>query len=59
MFAVPVLGQELLAGEVMRGEPLGPLPFLIAAASSLAVSLVALRFTSRLLSQERIVFGRG
>ncbi|MCY1019189.1 ABC transporter permease [Pyxidicoccus sp. MSG2] len=59
MFAVPVLGQELLAGEVMRGETLGPLPFLIAAASSLAVAALALRITSRLLTQERIIFGRG
>jgi sodium transport system permease protein len=58
MFAVPVLGQELLAGEVMRGEALGPLPFVIAAASSLVVSALALRFTTRLLTQERIVFGR-
>ncbi|WP_163999463.1 ABC transporter permease [Pyxidicoccus caerfyrddinensis] len=59
MFAVPVLGQELLAGEVMRGEALGPLPFFIAAASSLAVAALALRITSRLLTQERIIFGRG
>jgi sodium transport system permease protein len=59
MFAVPVLGQELLAGEVMRGESLGPLPFIIAAASSLAVAALALRITSRLLMQERIIFGRG
>lgn len=59
MFAVPVLGQELLAGEVMRGEALGPLPFLIAAASSLAVATLAMAITTRLLAQERIVFGRG
>ncbi len=59
MFAVPVLGQELLAGEVMRGEALGPLPFLIAAVSSLAVAALAMSITTRLLGQERIVFGRG
>ncbi|HZI09146.1 MAG TPA: ABC transporter permease subunit [Myxococcus sp.] len=59
MFAVPVLGQELLAGEVMRGEALGPLPFLIAALSSLAVAALAMAITTRLLAQERIVFGRG
>jgi len=58
MFAVPVLGQELLAGEVMRGEALGPVPFLIAAASSVVVAWVSLRITTGLLSQERIVFGR-
>jgi len=58
MFAVPVLGQELLAGEVMRGEPLGALPFLIAGASSVGLALLALTVTTRLLTQERIVFGR-
>ncbi len=58
MFAVPVLGQELLAGEVMRGEPLGALPFLIAGASSVGLALLALMVTTRLLTQERIVFGR-
>ncbi|QSQ12600.1 ABC transporter permease [Myxococcus landrumensis] len=58
MFAVPVLGQELLAGEVLRGEMLRPLPFLIATASSVAVALVALRAVTRLLGDERIVFGR-
>ncbi|TQF16158.1 ABC transporter permease [Myxococcus llanfairpwllgwyngyllgogerychwyrndrobwllllantysiliogogogochensis] len=58
MFAVPVVGQQLLAGEVLRGEVLGPMPFLIAAASCVAVTLVSLRVTTGLLSQERIVFGR-
>ncbi|WP_342376864.1 ABC transporter permease [Myxococcus stipitatus] len=58
MFAVPVLGQELLAGEVLRGEMLRPLPFLLASASSVAVALVALRAVTRLLGDERIVFGR-
>ncbi|NOK01730.1 MULTISPECIES: ABC transporter permease [Myxococcus] len=59
MFAVPVLGQEVLAGEVMRGEPLGALPFLIAGASSILLTVLSLAVTARLLSQERIVFGRG
>ncbi|MFY2559645.1 ABC transporter permease [Corallococcus terminator] len=58
MFAVPVLGQQMLAGEVLRGEVLGPLPFLVAAASCVAVTLVSLRVTTGLISQERIVFGR-
>ena len=58
MFAVPVLGQEVLAGEVMRGETLGPVPFVLAFVSCVVVSLVALRFTTRLLTQERIIFGR-
>ncbi|MCY1000458.1 ABC transporter permease [Myxococcus sp. MISCRS1] len=58
MFAVPVAGQQMLAAEVMRGEALGPLPFLLAAASSVLLALVALRVTTGLLSKEKIVFGR-
>jgi len=58
MFAVPALGQGLLAGEVMRGESLGPVPFLVAIVSNIVLALVALAATQRLLSQERIIFGR-
>ncbi|WP_338863237.1 ABC transporter permease [Myxococcus stipitatus] len=58
MFAVPVLGQELLAFEVLRGEMLKPLPFLLATGSSVVVALIALRAITRLLGDERIVFGR-
>lgn len=58
MFAVPVLGPDLLAGEVLRGEMLRPLPFLLATGSSVVVALIALRAITRLLGDERIVFGR-
>jgi sodium transport system permease protein len=58
MFAVPVLGQEMLVQEVMRGEPLGPLPFVLGLVSCGAFALVFLGWTARLLRDERIIFGR-
>jgi sodium transport system permease protein len=58
MFAVPVLGQEMLVQELMRGEPLGPLPFVLGLASCAALALVFLGWTARLLGDERIIFGR-
>jgi sodium transport system permease protein len=58
MFALPLLGQELLVGELMRGEPVGAVPFLLGAASSGVLTAVCLWLTARLLGDERIVFGR-
>lgn len=58
MYAVPVLGQELLVSELMRADPLGPLPFVLATISALAVTALCLLGTARLLGDERIVFGR-
>lgn len=58
MMAVPILGQDLLLAEVMRGEPLGPLAFSMAAAVSLALSALCLAATARLFKSERIIFGR-
>jgi sodium transport system permease protein len=59
MYAVPVLGQQLLVGEVMRGAPPGALPFALSVLGCLALTGVCLALTTRLLGQERIVFGRG
>jgi sodium transport system permease protein len=58
MYAVPVLGQQLLVSELMRGEVLGTMPFVLGTVSSLALTAVCLSLISRLLSDERIVFGR-
>jgi sodium transport system permease protein len=58
MFAVPVLGQEMLVQELMRGEPLGALPFVLGLASCGALAVVFLGWTARLLGDERIIFGR-
>ena len=58
MYAVPVLGQEMLIQEVMRGETLGAMPYLLGVASCGALALAFLAWTVRLLGDERIIFGR-
>jgi sodium transport system permease protein len=58
MFAVPVLGQEMLVQELMRGEVVGALPFVLGLVSCGAFALVFLAWTARLLRDERIIFGR-
>jgi sodium transport system permease protein len=58
MYAVPVLGQELLVSELMRGEPLGVLPFVLGTVSCVALTAALLAVTARMLGDERIVFGR-
>jgi sodium transport system permease protein len=56
---VPVLGQTLLMSDVLRGEPLQPAWFALAAASALGSAVVLLAWAARLLKSEKIVFGRG
>jgi sodium transport system permease protein len=58
MFAVPVFGQQLLVGEVMRGQAIGPLPFVLATAGCIVAAAICLVLTARLLNEERIIFGR-
>ncbi|MDC0712835.1 ABC transporter permease [Stigmatella sp. ncwal1] len=58
MFAIPVFGQQLLMGEVMRGEALGGGPYVLGALGCFVAAAVCLVFTTRLLGQERIIFGR-
>jgi sodium transport system permease protein len=59
MFTLPVFSQQLLVGEVMRGQPVGVLPFLLGALGCAATAALCLALTTRLLGQERIIFGRG
>lgn len=59
MMWVPTLGQQLLASESMRGEPLNGPWLLVAAVSSLGLAALCLAATTRLLANERIIFGRG
>ncbi|MBF5041511.1 ABC transporter permease [Aggregicoccus sp. 17bor-14] len=58
MYAVPALAQQLLVGDVMRGEPPSALRFGLGLLGCLALAAVGLLLTTRLLSDERIVFGR-
>jgi len=58
MMTVPILGQDLLLAEVLRGEAMGPLAFLLSGLVSVALSAVCLAATARLFKSERIIFGR-
>lgn len=58
MYVVPVFGQQLLIGEVMRGQSVGVLPFLLGALGCAGAAAFCLSITTRLLGEERIIFGR-
>lgn len=58
MMAIPILGQDLLLADVMRGEPMSAPPLLVAALVSAALTLVCLLATARLFKNERIIFAR-
>jgi sodium transport system permease protein len=56
--AVPVLGQQMAFSRIVRGDPLGAHDLAIPSAIAIAIAAVALAVLSRLLREERIVFGR-
>ena len=55
---VPVLGQQVVLSRVVRGDTLAPADWIVPAAMAFAVAAVAVAGVSRLLRDERIVFGR-
>ena len=58
MAATPMLGQALLLNDALRGEPLVPAWFALAALGAIAAAALCLALCARLLADERIVFGR-
>jgi sodium transport system permease protein len=56
--AVPVLGQQMVLSRVLRGDVLSRADYLLPASMSLLIAAICLAGVSRLLRQERIVFGR-
>ncbi|MBK8255806.1 MAG: ABC transporter permease [Polyangiaceae bacterium] len=58
MMSIPILGQDLLLVDVLRGEPLGVSPFLLAAAVCTLLTAVCLYATARLFESEKIIFAR-
>ena len=58
MMAVPALAQQLLVVDVMGGEPVSTPGLVVSAVATTALALLFLALTSRMLSQEKIVFGR-
>ncbi len=58
MMLVPMLSQQLLVSDMMRGDPTGVVRHALAIASTLVVSGLFLWWTARLFRKETIVFGR-
>ena len=56
--AVPVLGQQMVLSRVVRGDVLAPVDYLLPSAVAFAVAALCIAGISRLLREERIVFGR-
>jgi len=56
--AIPVLGQQMVFSRIVRADPLSAADFAVPTGTSLAVAAIALVVLSRLLREERIVFGR-
>jgi sodium transport system permease protein len=58
MMLVPVFGQDILLGEVLRGEAIPAHWYALAALGASALAAAALAVTTRLFGEEKIVFGR-
>jgi len=59
MMFVPVLGQTILLNDVLRGEALHPSWLWLAAGSAALFAALFAGWAVRMLSQEKIIFGRG
>jgi len=56
--AVPVLGQQMVMSRVVRGDAIAATDYAVPALVSFAVAALCIAAVSRLLRDERIVFGR-
>ena len=55
---VPVLGQQMSFSRIVRGDVLAAVDFVLPSAIAFAVAALCIATVSRLLREERIVFGR-
>ena len=58
MAPIPILGQYALSTDIMGGKPPAPIYLILAALSAAAFALVFVWLTTRLFSEEKIIFGR-
>jgi sodium transport system permease protein len=58
MYPIPVLGQHILAGDVLGGKPTAWWAVAVAGTAALIVSIVLLQLTTRMFQRERIIFSR-
>jgi sodium transport system permease protein len=55
---VPMLGQLMVLTRVLRGEPVGAIHVFLPMAICLVIAMISITLLTRLLQQERIIFGR-
>jgi sodium transport system permease protein len=55
---VPLLSQNLILGDVIRGEAVAPLHTFIAAATTIVIGVFCVLIAGRLIVREKIVFGQ-
>jgi sodium transport system permease protein len=58
MYPIPVIAQQVLAGDVVAGKPTPWWAFVIAATSAMGLSVLLMLMTTNLLRRERIIFTR-
>lgn len=58
MYPLPVIAQQVLAGDVVAARDTPWWAFVVAAGSAVMLSMVLLQLTTRLLKKERIIFTR-
>jgi sodium transport system permease protein len=56
--AVPVLGQQMVLSRVVRGDVLALIDYVLPSAVALTIAALCVSLVSRLLRDERIIFGR-
>ncbi len=57
MMLIPVLSQTVVMGQAVRGTPVPPLHYGVAAAATLFAAWLLLRWAARLFEREEILFG--
>jgi sodium transport system permease protein len=58
MMPIPLLGQQVLLMDVLRGEPTSVLDFVLTGLSAVVLAGVCLLINARLFEREKIIFGR-
>lgn len=58
MRVVPILGEQIVMGDLLSGKAIDPATLALTAATTLALTVVCIVATARMLQHERIVLGR-
>jgi sodium transport system permease protein len=58
MMPIPLLGQQVLLMDVLRGEPTSVLDFVLTGLSAVVLAVICLLINARLFEREKIIFGR-